>query len=66
VPPGFIALRWIHPEMGDCLHFLSLLLSALTLESQPDWSGSVKLISSSLCADESHLQLKIAKCGFPS
>lgn len=42
------------------------MLCVLTLESQPHWSGSVKPISSSLCADESHLQLKIAKCDFPS
>lgn len=43
-----------------------LLLCVLTLESQLWWSGSVKLISSSLCAEKPHLWLKMTKSDFPS
>lgn len=58
LPSGRSTLKWGMP-------ILPVLLCVLALESQPDWSGSVKLISSSLCADKSHLQLRIAKWDFP-
>lgn len=65
VPPSFTASREI-PKKGGFLCVLAALLSVLLLESQPGWSGRGKLISPSPCADKSHLQLKVAKCDFPS